>query len=223
MSIYKILTESGLDYLESEDYDDYVEMYEKAKKEIIGNKMKKLVSLRYELETLGKVETTLKHTIESYEEKLRQKMAEDHNNKYMFFTINPKPSVELENFLKVVAKAVTKTCFTDYLYVIEQRGTNSATAGEGFHAHILVKRNLQYKPFKCKKNMQNTFSKMCDVTKEALFNVKYLNTEWALDKVAYISTGGKTGEGKDIKQDIDVWWREKKDISPYYGNPDIAG
>lgn len=205
-----------------EDMDYYTSLYEDAKKDFLKNKMRKLVSLQFELGTLGKVENTLKNTLGGMEEELKKKMAEEHNNKYMFFTINPKPSVKLEDFLKVLKKSVTKTCFTDSLYVVEQRGTNSATAGKGFHAHVLVKRNLNYKPFKCKKNMQNTFTKMCDVNKEALFNVKYLNTEWALDKVKYISTGGKTGEGKDVKQDIDIWWRKQKNIQPYYGNVDIT-
>ncbi len=205
-----------------EDMDYYTSLYEDAKKDFLKNKMRKLVSLQFELGTLGKVENTLKTTLCGMEEELKKKMAEEHNNKYMFFTINPKPSVKLEDFRKVLKKSVTKTCFTDYLYVLEQRGINSATAGKGFHAHILVKRNLAYKPFKCKKNMQNTFSKMCDVSKEALFNVKYLNTEWAVDKVNYISTGGKTGEGKEVKQNIDVWWRQKKNIEPYYGNVQIT-
>lgn len=218
-----MLMDSGLNMIEDEEFNSYVELYESAKQEILRNKMKKLVSLKFELGTLGTFENTLKDTIGNLESELKEKMAEAYNNKYMFFTINPKPSVKLEDFIKVLAKSATKTCFTDYLYVIEQRGNNSATAGNGFHAHMLFKRNLNYKPCKCKKNMQGTFLKMCDVKKEALFNVKYLNTEWANDKVKYMSHGGKTEDGKDIKQDIDIWWREKNDILPYYGNINIVG
>lgn len=222
MSIYKMLMESGVEPTDMSTMEYYISSYESAKQEIIRNKMKKLVSLKFELGTLGKFENTLKDTIKSLDGELREKMAEEHNNKYMFFTINPRPSVKLEDFLKVTAKAVTKTCFTDYLYVIEQRGTNSATAGKGFHAHILVKRNLKYKPCKCRDNMSNTFFKMCNVKAKHLFNVKYLNTEWANDKISYMQHGGKTEDGKDIKQDIDIWWREKNNLLPYYGNIEIT-
>lgn len=219
MSYLKKLIDNGV------SVDDIMEMsklYDKARAEVIGNKFKKLVSLQFELETLGKPETILKRQIVDLKEKLKLKTAEEHNNLYMFFTINPNKTVKLNDFMKKVDKAVRKTCFVDYLYVVEQRGTNSATAGTGFHAHILVKRNLDYKPFKCKKNMQNTFSKMCNVNNDNIFNVKYCNTEWAGDKVKYMTYGGKTGEGKDIKQDIDRWWREKNKIPKFFGNEKIS-
>lgn len=224
MSIYSVLlnTEGFFKEDHQECMDFFTDLYENARKDFLRREMMKMVASQYELGTLGKVESVLKKTNEALKEKVKQKMAEDHNNKFMFFTINPKPSVKLEDFLRVVAKSVLKTCFTEFMYVIEQRGTNSETAGQGFHAHILVKRNVKYKPFKCKQNMQNTYSKMCDVKNDALFNVKYLNTEWAIDKVNYITTGGKTGDGKDVKQDIDVWWRDIKNIQPYYGNKEIT-
>ncbi len=217
-----MLIECGLNPVEHESFDKMVSLWDKNMEIVIGNKMKKLINLEFELGTLGKFEKTLNETINVKKRLLKEKMAEKNNNTYMFFTINPKPSVKLEEFLKVTAKAVTKTCFTSYLYVIEQRGNDSATAGKGFHAHILVKRNLNYKPAKCKDNMKSTFLKMCNVKNNALFNVKYLNTEWANDKVTYISTGGKTGDGKDVKQDIDVWWRKEFDILPYYGDIEIT-
>lgn len=219
MSLYKKLIQSEVDV---DTLSEIVKLAEKAEAHVIETKLRSYYNAQFELGTLGKAATVIRDELRASKEQLRQKLAEEHNNSFMFFTINPKPSVKLEDFLSLLKKSSTKTCFSDYLYVVEQRGNNSATAGTGFHAHMLVRRNLNYKPSKLKSRMMDTFKKTCNVFDDRLFNVKYCNTEWANDKVKYMTHGGKTGDGKDIKQDIDVWWRAKHKIPKFFGNEKIS-
>ena len=193
-------------------------------KELKKRKFKKILEQQYKLETLGKMMISLKGIEEKNNEQLRIKTAQAHNNLYLFITINPKPSIELDFFKKKIFKLVSRRLFDNCLYVFEQRGTTVEEAGKGFHCHILAQRNLNYKPFKvteCIKNSVKTLVNLKNCTtnlkKGTVLNVQYIGEEFAKDKREYL-LGSKTGEGKDKKQEIDVIWRQKNNLKVYYNN-----
>jgi hypothetical protein len=199
---------------------EHLKILREAEKEFDKSLIRKIMKMEYETESLG--EKYIK--IKEYEKELRTKKqdltAKEHNNGFCFITISPKESVSLANFKKTVEKAVARNMFTSYLYVYEQRGKNTDEKGKGFHAHILVKRNLNYKPSKVANNLKNTFKDMTNVNNPQLLNIQHIGNDFAKDKVEYI-TSLKTDEGKDVKQEIDVIWRQAEDLLPFYGNKDI--
>lgn len=186
-------------------------------------KIRKIIGQEYELEKLGIVMKNVKLYEENNKKELKDQLAEKHCNKYIWITINPKPEIKLNQFIKLIKKITLKTCFTDYLAVLEQRGDTLATLGKGFHAHILFKRNLNYKPSKCIINLKNSLKKVVgNVNNQAQFNYKTIGTDFAKDKKKYIIGQNKTGENKDKKQEHDLIWRKKNYIGDYLGNLNIV-
>jgi len=187
------------------------------KKDWKRNFIKKFLNKEYLAQRLGdnykkmlEYETSLNMTI-------RENTAKEHNNLYCFITINPRDNVKLEDFRAKVEKLATRNMFKEYIYVFEQRGAESKEAGKGFHSHILLTRNCNYKPCKIKQNAQNTFKSICDSQNPNILNIQFIGESFAKDKQDYI-TDCKTGEGKDVKQEIDIVWREQNNIKQFYGN-----
>lgn len=203
---------------DEKDFDDYFEKikeYEQSFAQFKKNKLLKLINMEYEMGMLGKKWIDIKNHELDLKQKMKEKLAIDHNNGYCFITISPKDTVKLEEFMDKVHKYVERQMFKKHRYVFEQRGKTRAEAGKGFHAHILFKRNLDYKPSKIRVNSLNTWKTMCSCT-DNTFNVKHIGEEFAKDKDEYM-TGVKTGEDKDLKQAIDIIWREDNNIASVYG------
>jgi len=191
-----------------------------AEKKFESQLLMRLMKKEYEAECLGETYKELRQYEKELDGKKKELTAKEHNNQFCFITVSPKESVSLEEFKKSVEKAVSRNMFRDYLYVYEQRGKSTDEQGKGFHTHILVKRNLNYKPSKIGLNLKNTFKNMTNVNNPQLLNIQHIGHEFAKDKVDYI-TSLKTDEGKDEKQKIDVIWRQAEDLLPFYGNKDI--
>ena len=157
---------------------------------------------------------------------VKESHAGKNKNGYLFITINPKPGEDFQKCHKIIQKIVKKTCFTDYLYVVEQRGTiEEGNIGKGFQFHILTKRALNYNPTKCEQNVRNSTKKICDSKNNLICNIQKIGIEFAQEKVDYITEKNKTGEGKDKKQekqDADKIFRKNLSLSPFYGNIDIC-
>lgn len=190
--------------------------YHKAYDAFVQRKLASIMTMEYNLGKLGPEMKRLKE----YEDKLKaenkEQVAEDHNNRYMFITINPKESVNFSDFRKKLEKLVNRQIFTNHMYVYEQRGKTRDEAGKGFHAHILVERNLSYKPSKTKELIQNTMKDIVGSVKSPnLLNLQFVGSDFILDKVEYMKAD-KTGEGKDEKQEIDLVWREQMELEQYY-------
>ena len=186
-------------------------------------KIRKIIGQEYELEKLGPVLKQVKLYEQDNKKQLKVQLAKKNNNNYIWITINPKPEIKLKDFQKLLKKIVLKTCFTEYLSVLEQRGDTVQTLGKGFHAHILFKRNLNYKPTKCITNLKGSLKKVVgDVNNQHQFNYKIIGTEFAIDKKNYIIGQNKTGENKDMKQNMDIIWRKKNSIDEYLGNLNIV-
>lgn len=206
------------DTLSDEDFFKHYQLYIDEKQELMKRKIRKVQEQMYQLETLGKTFQEIKKLETKNTHLLKEKTAKEHNNSHLWITINPMPSVKLIDFKKKIEKLVARKIFTEYLYVYEQRGKTEDDAGKGFHAHILAKRNLNYKPFKTHECIRNTCkslvkNKKCNKT----INIQNIGYDFAEDKREYI-LGEKTGDGKDQKQQIDIIWREKNNLNKYYND-----
>ncbi len=205
------------DLEEIKDYLKGRELYDQALEQFTKKKIEKIVSLEYQAELLGDKMKKVKEYENSVKAKLKEQVAEKHNNDYVFVTINPNPKTDFAIFRDKVEKYVKRNMFLDYRYVFEQRGATAEQAGTGFHAHVLLKRNLDYKPSKIIVNTKNTFKGITDVTNPQILNIQIIGKEFMLDKNEYI-TGVKTAEGKDEKQAVDKLWREQNNLQAVYGN-----
>lgn len=198
-------------------------LYCREQKEMLRLKMRKHASMMFDLGLLGKEYSLLKEDLENLSIKVKERNSLKNNNLFIFITINPRPNEPFEKCHKIIKKIVKKTCFEEYLYVVEQRGTKEGNdIGKGFHFHILTKRNLKYKPTKCETNVRNSTKSICDSKNNSICNIQKIGIEFAQDKVDYITGKNKTGEGKDKKQEGDKIYREELSLSPFYGNIDIC-
>lgn len=201
-------------------------VYQAQRSKLLEDKIKLILHQEYNLETLegppGDPDIFRQFfNIEKLNRKrLQQKTADAHNNRYFFITINPPPTINLEVLMKKVEKYDQRVICVQNQWVFEQRGTDISSAGTGVHCHMLVERNLNYKPCKFKDYTRNAFKclfKKNDHLNNSLLNIKACCNDFCKDKIEYM-TGAKTGEGKQEKQDIDIYWREKKNIKPFYGS-----
>ena len=203
------------------EYQKALEEYFSALADFKKTKLKTIFNKCYLARKLDKTWNDIKDYEDKLNDDIREQKAQKHNNLYLWLTINPKKEITFENFKSRVEKAVARTMFSDYLYVYEQRGTEQTVdLGEGFHAHILLKRNLDYKPSKVITNLKNTFKDMTLVDNKEIFAWYWCSDEYKLDKIEYI-TGLKTAEGKDEKQIGDKLWRKYNDLETFYGNLEI--
>ncbi len=200
-------------------FNKYNQIHMEESQELIRMKFKKILSQEYQLERMGLFAAKLQELETQNAVLLKEKKAIKNNNSHLFITINPKPEVKLDDFLKVCHKISKKTCFNKVLYVFEQRGTiEGCDIGKGFHCHLLIERNLNYKPTKCITNIKSSLKKFVgNVQNQHQLNCQVIGIEFATDKKNYILGTNKTGEGKDAKQDADIKWRNDKNITPFYG------
>lgn len=191
-----------------------VQAYYDAQKDLIKSTMKKIVKGNYELGLLGSDFVALRKA----EVALKEVKATRKNKLFIWLTVNPNPKCKLQVFLDLLDRFCKRKIFTAFTYVIEQRGSviDPSTIGTGFHAHILLKRNLDYKPSKIFLWAQNSFKSACHVKKAECFKFIWMPAAFLQDKIDYI-LGGKTGEGKDVKQEADIYFREENSIPKYYG------
>lgn len=196
---------------------DQGEIYDEALKQFTKKKIESIIKLEYDAELLGQKMIDIKEYEKEVKMTLKENIAKDHNNGYCFITINPSPEITLTQLQEKVEKFVKRNMFDKYRYVYEQRGSTEENMGHGFHAHILLKRNLNYKPSKISVNTKNTFKGITQVDNPQILNIQHIGEDFAKDKDEYID-GVKTGEGKDKKQQIDKIFRKKNNLESVYGD-----
>lgn len=184
-------------------------------KQFFRTQYRKILAMKYELETLGEPMKEIKDKQEELKNQLKEKLANEHNNGYLFITINPNDKTQIEYFLKKVIKFIHRNFSDEASAVIEQRGVNETELGKGFHAHIALKRNLNYRPSDIIKGAKNTFKDCCDTKNSALLNIQIIGKDFHKDKLEYIN-GIKTGEGKSDKQIMDRLYRKNNNIDIVY-------
>ncbi len=192
------------------------------------NKYLKLLNMKYELKDLGVQMAKVKDREDELKRQIKEKNAREHNNSHLFITINPKAiksfgkeppdiTIHLEHFVKKVVKFINRNFCDEAYAVIEQRGSKETEIGKGYHAHIALKRNVDYRPSDIVKGAKNTFKDCCDTKKPELLNIRIHGEDFHKDKMEYIQ-GIKTGEGKDKKQEMDILFRKKYNLEIVYKN-----
>lgn len=203
-----------------DEYQKMFTLYMDAMDQWKVRKMQQMMNKSYQACRMGQTWKAVKEYEDELTTAIREQSAVKHNNLYLWITISPKKDVGFDLFKSKVEKVVTRRMFKDYLYVYEQRGSDEQTMGKGFHVHILLKRNLDYKPCKIITNMKNTFKEITLVNNGEIFNWHWCPSDFKADKVEYI-TGLKTEDGKDAKQLMDVIWRKQNNLETFYGNLEI--
>ncbi len=200
-------------------------LYEAQRSKLLEDKIKLILQLEYSLNTLQgppadpEIFRKLYNLEQLNKKRLREKTADAHNNRYFFITINPPPNTDLLKFIKKVEKYSTRILCVQSQWVFEQRGVDISSAGTGVHCHMLVERNLNYKPCKFKDYTRNAFKclfRQNNHLNNSLLNIKPCCMNFLKDKIEYM-TGDKTGDGKQEKQDIDIIWRENNNLLSFYG------
>lgn len=152
----------------------------------------------------------------------REQMGTDDKEKLiladcMFVTYNPRPDTPLKVALKAVKDFVDKQKITNYIYVVEQRGTEEKNMGD-FHIHILhfhkYDRASHYK-----RETQSSFRKTCHVDNWSCLNIKPCKTSVDItNRLEYILGKKKDcdGHNKTEKQATDKIYRQKYMLKDYY-------
>ena len=143
------------------------------------------------------------------------------DNKYgnvLFITINPRPDVLLEEFMKAMNKFKSKVWIEDYIYVYEQRGITEEESGKGFHAHFLLWKPDNKKSHEVIRETKNTFKNICSIDNPSILNIKNCKDE-DIEKRKNYMLGHKNADidpSKQVKQEIDLIWRNRNNIENCY-------
>lgn len=136
----------------------------------------------------------------------------------LFITVNPRPDVDFKTFHKSIKKYLSKVWIDNYIYVLEQRGTNMEELGRGFHSHILLWKCDGKKSHEVIRETKNTFKNICSVDNPSVLNIKNCKEE-DIDKRKNYMLGDKSIEhdpSKQVKQEMDIIWRQNIGIEKYY-------
>lgn len=138
---------------------------------------------------------------------------------YLFVTVNPSSESTFQVFEQLINKATTKKWMTHYVYVIEQRGQTLDELGKGFHLHLILKKPEGKVPSHIVRELASTFKKVCDTSNFHFFNTKWISEEEYRRKLKYLLGQKEFTESdrKDLKQQMDIVWREKMNIKKSYG------
>lgn len=136
----------------------------------------------------------------------------------LFITVNPRPDISLCEFKKQMNKYIKKVWIQDAIYVFEQRGTTEEEAGKGFHGHMLIWKDDNLKQSDLLRESKNTFKNICSVDNPQILNIQNCKEEDIEKRKNYmIGLKGLTHDPtKQDKQNIDVGWRIRNNLEPYY-------
>lgn len=184
--------------------------------------LKKLCLERHRLrflcqENLSAEEKKLYDDIKEMRQKVDEKAQK--YTKYIWLCCNPNPLITLDDFKKIVQKAMGKAWLTqsDFLWVIEQRGETQEEAGKGFHFHALYVKPDNKKYCEIIREMASSFNKATDTSNIAFYRHYGVSEEEFKRKIGYL-TSLKADEQKHAKQAMDRFWRPKVGIEPYYSS-----
>ncbi len=147
--------------------------------------------------------------------KSKQEKQKSASSTHIFFTVNARPEIRLQDLEQSFHKAMKKKWITEYHAVFEQRSELEANMGEGPHIHILVNRGTE--PSKARKELKNSFKNVCDIDNPSIFNIQWRKDSGVVKALDYIK-GLKKDSDKDKKMVIDKLWREKNSLQNIYTN-----
>lgn len=137
---------------------------------------------------------------------------------YLFITISPPPSLELQSFLKAIDKMCSKIWIGSYLYVIEQRQPPDiveSVEAPGVHTHILIRLNRHVKTSIYTRELKSTFKKLMDVDNYGIFNIKNIDNKEQIKIQGYM-LNWKDSPDKHQKQYGDDVYRNINNLKRYY-------
>lgn len=216
----KFLKEQEECMLAYSDYENnvnkmHIEFYKKLQMNLMKKALKDVLYMRYKNHFNLIIE---KGELDEYLpdlKKMREVSDEKFKSDFIFITINPKPSILLNDFLKVCNKSINKPWIKDYLYVIEQRGEDRDNLGKGFHLHLLINKG-DYRFSHARREFVSTFNKYTDTSNISTFNFAMCKDSDLGNRQNYM-IGRKKDESKWLKQDMDKIWRKIYNIPDYYG------
>lgn len=164
----------------------------------------------------------------NYIDPIKEKIAKHQNNLYYWICVTPgnapfgKREYTLDDFASQIEKFIHRRCFTSGIACIEQKGKYELDRGLHPHAHILVRRDLNCPPSTLRKNLTSSFSRFYikPPTPQTLY-CQPCPQKFIVDKLTYISSGGKTGENKDVCQEQDAFWRVDNSWPTSWKNGDL--
>lgn len=139
---------------------------------------------------------------------------------WVWLTVSPKPDVTIEQFKKILHKQANRKLWCEYKYVIEQRGKTEEEVGKGIHAHLLLKRNPETEYKSTRRQCDNGFKNIVDTKLSFVYYWQECRADFLADKLEYM-IGVKTGDGKDVKQKMDIIFRQKNNIKNIYENKNV--
>jgi len=164
---------------------------------------------------------------------IKEALAKVQNDLYYWITVTPGSDVPLgtknkpldvSDFATYIAKYVKRQCWHSAIGCIEQkRAHKSDMRSLHPHAHILIRRKLTG----CSKKVikDNTFSHFKKLYKEKptpeTLKIVPCPHYFVKDKLQYMTTGGKTGDGKAVVQQEDVRWRKEWGFPTFWLNGNI--
>lgn len=136
----------------------------------------------------------------------------DNGNDYFWITVNPKPSISLDVFTKVISRFITHKWIETYIYVLEVRKEDFS----GLHLHLLAKRrNPSSKKWRVKQDLERSFGKVVSsATNNHLINLAQVSEEVAKDKLLYMLGNKSSKKAHSLAHTIA--WRRDKTIPSYY-------
>jgi len=189
------------------------DLYIEAEHTLLKKKYTQIISIEH---SLG-ISSTY-NQLEDYYQKLKLAKSQRKGNLWLYLTINPKKDISFFDFKPAILRFVKRKMFSQFFYSYEQRSSTQENLGQGFHIHLLLKRNIKVPPNKVIRNSKNSFKKFTNVNNSQIFFYRWCPQEYLNDKVAYIK-GNKTGEGKEIKHEMDIEWRQIMGLKEFYGEP----
>lgn len=197
---------------------DLVKAEEKA---FFQRKIKSVLEKEYQMGALGTDMERIKEYDNDLTKQLKEKNAKAHHNGWVWITVNCLESVPLGEFVKKIEAITQYSCHQGGMYVYEQRGTiNQNNLGKGKHCHLLLKRNLAYKPSAVIFKIQRGLTKIVgNVKNNNQLNCQVIGDDFAEDKIQYMIGTKKTE--KQEKQAADVVWRQKESLKTQYVFGDI--
>ena len=207
-------------FAENEDTDrdlrfQFLDLLKDANAKLLKGKMSKILDIEHKLGLSSRY-----NQLDLYHSKLLELSAVKNNNLWLYLTVCPRETIDFKSFKTTIERFVKRKMFNSYFYCFEQRGQTIASSGKGVHSHLLLKRDLKYKPSKIILNSKNSFKKITQVSNPKIFFYRWCPIAYLTDKVNYI-LGQKTGDGKAQKCKIDKHFRKQNDLKLFYGTPPI--
>lgn len=134
-------------------------------------------------------------------------------DEYYFITLCPYEQIDINSVIKVVDKIIKKKWMKDYIYVYEQRQSETNKPYYGIHVHFIVKRDVIAKSDVIRE-VYNTSKNICGSPQS--IDVKLLKNRNDLDVRINYLLGAKSTEEKQDRQKIDKIFRQEYKLNSYY-------